>query len=140
LNQLVGTDFVLGTSYGITWSHLHDVLPNVPASLPVASNLTELSTLQHAETYAQFNHPSGFFARAELHWYGQSNSGWSPAEPGDDFLQENVFVGCYFAHHRGKVQFGILNLGGGNYNLNPLTPYQELPRGRVYEGGVNFLF
>jgi hypothetical protein len=140
LNQLVGNAFVLGTSYGITWSRLHDALSEVPVSVPGAVDLTELSTLQHAEAYAQFNHPSGFFARAEVHWYGQSNNGWTTAEPGDDFFQENMFVGCYFLHHRGKVQFGILNFGGGDYNLNPLTPYQELPRGRVYEGGVNFLF
>jgi hypothetical protein len=100
----------------------------------------EKSTLQQAEGYVQFNHPSGFFTRAEAHWYGQSNSGWTPAEPGDHFFQYNLFAGYYFAHRRAELQIGILNLTGENYNLNPLTPYQGLPTSRVFEAKLNFMF
>ncbi|HXR05651.1 MAG TPA: FecR domain-containing protein, partial [Verrucomicrobiae bacterium] len=75
LNQLVGDRFVLGTSYSITRSELHDVLTDIPVSVFAAADQTERSTLQQVEGYIQFNHPSGFFARAEVHWYGQSNSG-----------------------------------------------------------------
>ena len=138
LNRLLGDRFVVGTSYKITQSELHDVLTAIPVSVfPTASQM-EKSTLQDAAGYIQFNHPSGFFARAEIHWYGQSNS--DPTEPGDHFFQENLFAGWYFAHRRAELQLGILNLGGGNYNLNSLTPYQGLPTSRVFEAKLNFLF
>ncbi len=140
LNQLVGDEIALGTSYSITRSELHDVLTEIPVSVLATANQTEQSTLQQAEGYVQCNHPSGFFARAEAHWYGQSNSGWTPAEPGDHFCQYNLFAGYYFLHRRAELQLGILNLAGGNYNLNPLTPYQELPRSRVFEAKLNFVF
>jgi Tfp pilus assembly protein PilF len=140
LNQLVGDKIVLGTSYSITRSDLNDVLTDIPVSMLATANQMEQSTLQQAEGYIQFNHPSGFFARAEAHWYGQSNSGWTPAEPGDHFFQYNLFAGYYFMHRRAELQLGILNLTGGNYNLNPLTPYQELPISRVFEAKLNFVF
>ena len=56
------------------------------------------------------------------------------------FVQENIFVGCRFAHRRTELQLGILNLSGGGYELNPLTVYQELPRKRVLEARLNFIF
>jgi ferric-dicitrate binding protein FerR (iron transport regulator) len=140
LNRLVGDRFVVGTSYKITQSELHDVLTAIPVSVFPTANQMEKSTLQDAAGYIQFNHPSGLFARVEIHWYGQLNSGWTPAEPGDHFFQENLFAGWYFAHRRAELQLGILNLGGGNYNLNSLTPYQGLPTSRVFEAKLNFLF
>jgi hypothetical protein len=39
-----------------------------------------------------------------------------------------------------EAQLGLLNLAGGDYNLNPLTVYQELPRKRVVEASLNFIF
>jgi tetratricopeptide (TPR) repeat protein len=140
LNQLVGDKIVLGTSYSITRSELNDGLPDIPISVFTTAEQLEQSTLQQAEGYVQFNHPSGFFARAEAHWYGQVNSGWTPAEPGDRFFQYNLFTGCYFMHRRAELEFGILNLTGENYNLNPLTPLQYLPMSRVFEAKLNFMF
>jgi cytochrome c-type biogenesis protein CcmH/NrfG len=140
LNQLVGRELVLGTSYGITRSRLHDVLSDIPVAIFSSADQTEQSTLQQAEGYVQLNHPSGFFARAEIHWYGQANSGWSPAEPGDHFFQYNLFAGDYFAHRRAELEVGILNLTGGSYNLNSLTSYQGLPESRVFEAKLNFVF
>ena len=140
LNQLVGKCVVLGTSYRITRSRLNDVLSEIPVAVLATANQTEQSTLQQAKAYVLFNHPSGFFARAELCWYGQVNSGWSTEQPGDRFFQENVYAGYYFAHRRAKVQLGILNLAGGDYQLNPLTPYQELPRSRVFDASLTFSF
>ncbi|HXR04477.1 MAG TPA: hypothetical protein VN836_07200, partial [Verrucomicrobiae bacterium] len=63
-----------------------------------------------------------------------------PAEPGDHFFQPNLFAGYYFMHRRAELLLGLLNLTGENYKLNPLTPYQELPRCRVVEARLNFLF
>jgi cytochrome c-type biogenesis protein CcmH/NrfG len=140
LNQLVGDKLVLGTSYGITRSGLHDVLSAIPVAVFPLADQMEKSTLQQVAAYVQFNHPSGFFSRAEAHWYGQSNSGWTPAEPGDHFFQYNLFAGYYFAHRRAELEVGILNLTGENYNLNSLTAYQGLPRSRVFEAKLNFVF
>jgi tetratricopeptide (TPR) repeat protein len=140
LNQLVGDKIVLGASYSITRSDLRDVLTGIPDLILATADQTEQSTLQQAEGYIQFNHPSGFFARAEAHWYGQSNSGWTPAEPGDHFFQYDLLAGYYFAHRRVDLQLGILNLTGENYHLNPLTPYEGLPTSRVFEAKLNFVF
>jgi hypothetical protein len=107
LNRLVGDKLVLGTSYSFTRSGLHDVLGDIPVAVFPAADQMEKSTLQQAEGYVQFNHPSGFFSRAEAHWYGQSNSGWTPAEPGDHFFQYNLFAGYYFAHRRAELEVGI---------------------------------
>jgi hypothetical protein len=135
LNQLVGDEVVLGADYKITQSDLGYVYPGVPSL-----DATQKARLQQADSYALFSHPSGFFARAELHYYGQSDSGQIPYEPGAGFFQEDLFAGCRFAHRRAELQLGILNLSGGDYHLDPLTPYQELPRKRVFDARLNFIF
>jgi hypothetical protein len=140
LNQLLGENFVFGADYKITQSDLHWVLPDVPVAADPLANQTLKATLQEIDTYLLFNHPSGFYAKLEAHWYGQNNSGWTPVEPSVSFAQENIFAGYRFGHRRAELQLGILNLSGGGYDLNPLTVYQELPRKRVFEAGFNFIF
>jgi Tfp pilus assembly protein PilF len=140
LNQLIDNDFVLGVAYKITESDLHEVLPDIPVSALASANQKLSATLQDIDTYLLFNHPSGFYAKLEAHWYGQNNSGWTPAEPDVSFVQENIFAGYRFAHRRAELQLGILNLSGGGYDLNPLTVYQELPMKRVFEASFNFIF
>jgi len=140
LNQLLGEGFVLGAAYKITQSDLHWVLPDIPVSALPSANQTLQATLQEIDTYLLFNHRSGFYSKFEAHWYGQHNSGWTPAEPAVSFVQENIFAGYRFMHRRAELQLGILNLSGGGYDLNPLTVYQELPRKRVFEASFNFIF
>jgi Tfp pilus assembly protein PilF len=140
LNQLLGGGMAAGINGKLTQSRLHDVLPLIPVSELPAADLREHSWLESAGAYLLFNHPSGFFARAETQWYHQHNSGFTPAEPGDDFFQENLFAGWNFAHRKVQLRVGLLNLGGHDYKLEPLTQYQELPRKRVLEGRFSFLF
>ncbi|HXC98619.1 MAG TPA: FecR domain-containing protein [Verrucomicrobiae bacterium] len=137
LNQLVGNEVVLGAAYRFTQSDLGYVFPDVPSL-----GQTQKAILQEADSYALFNHRSGFFARAEVHWYGQANAplAASAPEPQVSFFQENLFAGWNFAHRRAQLQLGILNLSGGDYHLDPLTVYQELPRKRVFEAKLNFIF
>jgi hypothetical protein len=135
LNQLVGDQVVFGAGYKITQSDLGIVYPGVPS---LDGRLK--ARLGEVDGYALFDHPSGFFARAEVHWYGQSDLGWTPVEPRVSFFQENLFAGYRFAHRHAELQLGILNLSGGDYNLNPLTVYQELPRKRVLDARLNFIF
>jgi len=94
--------------------------------------------LDQLTLFALFNHPSGLFARAEGNWYSQSNDGYTPAEPGDDFWQVNLFGGYRFCHRRAQIQLGVLNLTDQDYRLNPLNLYTELPRQRTFT--VNFQF
>lgn len=140
LNQLMGDDFVFGVDYKINLAQLNQTLPEIPVTtLPSASQ--DLSArLQQVNTYLQYNHPSGFYARGEVNWYGQHNTGWTPAEPNVSFAQENIYVGYRLARRRVELQGGILNLSGGDYNLNPLTIYQELPRKRVFEASLKLIF
>ena len=84
--------------------------------------------------------PSGFFARCELLWYHQDNSGYSPSLSGDDFFQENIFAGYRFPQQHGEISFGVLNLGDIDYHLNPLSTYSELPHGRVFVARLSLSF
>jgi outer membrane receptor protein involved in Fe transport len=139
LNQLLGDGFVAGASYKLTQAKLHDVMPELPASFPLADKM-ECSRLHQIRGYLLFNHPSGFFAKAETLWYAQDNSGFVIPEPGDSFLQQNFFAGYRFARRRAELMLGILNVTGQDYRLEPLTIYQELPRTQVFEVRLNFVF
>ena len=97
-----------------------------------------------------YNHPSGLFFRAEADWYQQENDRFvtsgTLSEPdandlahpllstknagvaGDDFWQFNAFAGYRFRRNQCEVGCGLLNITGQDYRLNPLNPYDELPR------------
>jgi hypothetical protein len=100
----------------------------------------ESADLHQARFFVLFNHKSGFFAEAEAEWYHQTNSGYSPALPGDDFFMENVFVGYRLQRQRAAFSLGVLNVAGIDYHLNPLNPYFELPRERVIVGRFTLNF
>ena len=60
--------------------------------------------------------------------------------PGDDFVQDNLYVGYRFLRRHAEFMFGILNLSGQDYQLNPLNTYLELPRERSFIVRLNFVF
>ena len=141
LNQFAGDMIVLGISYELIQARLHDVLPEVPDSVIPASDMS--ANLHQANGYILFNHPSGFFARAESHWYHQGASTpvhYTTPVAGDDFFQHNFFVGYRFAQRRAEIMLGILNLTDQDYHLNPLTVYSELPRERAVVASLTFRF
>jgi outer membrane receptor protein involved in Fe transport len=144
LNQLLGRDFVLGVSYKFSHVELRDRFPQIPAPVvqPVLpdADRTVSAALHEVRGYLLLNHPSGLFARAESHWYGQSNAGYDPALPGDDFFPHNLFAGYRFAHRHAELLLGILNLGDQDYRLNPLNVYSELPRERTFMAQLRFEF
>ena len=92
------------------------------------------------DAFVLFTHPSGFYATAEAQWYLQNNSGYTPTLPQTDFVQVNLLAGYRFWHRRADVAFGVLNVGGEDYHLNPLNVYTELPRSRVFLGRVRISF
>jgi outer membrane receptor protein involved in Fe transport len=132
LNQLISDYWSIGAQYRFTRSTLHTVFPEIPVTLDSRADRTEEADLQQARLFLLMNHPSGFFGRFESLWYHQSNRGYTPALPGDDFFQHNVFVGYRLQRQRGELSFGVLNLTDTDYRLNPLNAYAEMPRERVY--------
>jgi Tfp pilus assembly protein PilF len=140
VNQLLGKCFAFGASYKYDRAELQDSLPDVPVTAVPSARQNLSADLQLVTGYVLFNHPSGFFARADASWYHQVNSGYTPALPGDDFIQENLYVGYRFLRRHAELMFGILNVSGQDYHLNPLSSYTELPRERSYVVRLNFVF
>jgi hypothetical protein len=138
VNQLLGDAFVVGASYKFDHVTLNDVLPLVPEAALPSARQTDHADLHEVTGYVLFNHPSGLFARADATWYHQNNS--DASMPGDDFIQENLYVGYRFLHRHAELMLGILNLSGQDYHLNPLNTYMELPRERTCIVRLNFIF
>jgi Tfp pilus assembly protein PilF len=133
-NQLLGRDWSVGVQYRISQAILNTNFISVPNGIQfwhfVPRQTTE-AVLQQVQLFAVFNHPSGFFLRAEALWNDQNNAGYTPSLPGDDFWQFNAFAGYRFLHRAAELRFGVLNIAGQDYNLNPLNLYQELPYKRT---------
>jgi hypothetical protein len=138
---LVGRDFAFGARYRLTDAELTDSFTAFPVSgvnLNGFNPFTQASSLlNQVELHVNFNHPSGFFSEFQALWSSQSNSGYSPDLPGDDFWQFNLFVGYRTPQRRAELTLGLLNMTGRNYNLNPLTVYNELPRERTFVMRLN---
>ncbi len=138
INQLLPDGFVAGVSYSLTHSELKTTYPQIPAS--VYPSQDQSAYLHQIGAYLLYNHPSGLFAEFDAHGYLQENLGYTPAEPGDDFVQLNIEGGWRFYHRRANLLVGVLNLTGQNYRLNPLNVYSELPRSRVFNAQFSFEF
>jgi hypothetical protein len=147
VNQLIGRDWSLGARYRFIRSHFKEEFPEIeqnalsasdPAirkQLAAASELSRESRLQELDLFALFNHPSGFFARAEANWYKQENeffAGPMPNEPGDNFWQVNLIGGYRFYRNQCEISAGVLDLNDTDYRLDPLNPYIALPRSRTF--------
>lgn len=133
-HQLVGRDLVLGVNYRLSDAELTDRLADSLSPREVDSLLHQLG-LQ-----VRFTHPSGFFALAETIWTHQSNHGYSPARPGDDFWHVNLFAGWRFLDRNLQITAGILNLTDQDYRLNPLNNYLEPYRDRTFTTSLRFDF
>jgi hypothetical protein len=143
-NQLVGKHWSLGARYCLSQAVLNGNFVDVTNS-PLGTGSIDpkqrlKGVLNQVDLVAVYNHPCGFFARPEAHWYGQSNSGYDPGEPGDYFWQLNAFVGYRFPRRKAEVAFGFLNLTDQDYNLNPLNLHNELPRSRTFALRAQFSF
>jgi Tfp pilus assembly protein PilF len=137
VDQLLGKQWAAGARYRLSQANLDlsypDLNPatlvNVDPSFHARQSLD--SVLQTVNLHANWNHPSGLFSVLEGNWYHQSNSGFSPAEPGDDFWQFNVYAGYRFWHRRAELTVGLLNLFDQNYRLEPLNLYNDMARSRT---------
>jgi Tfp pilus assembly protein PilF len=143
-NQLLNDEWSIGAAYRISKADLGDSYPDVPASAALAPgfqlNQNVEGVLQQIHLSALYNHPSGFFAGASGIWNLQSNQGYSPDKPGDDFWQFNVEAGWRFFRRRLEARVAVLNLTDRDYRLNPLNLTSELPHGREVVTSLRFNF
>jgi tetratricopeptide (TPR) repeat protein len=132
-NQLVTKEWALGARYKLTHSELNSEFPGIPASLFGAASLHQdvSAYLHQLDLFVLYQHRCGFFAQFDAIWSQQSNQGYKPDIPGDDFWQYNVYLGYRFWQRRAEARVGFLNLSDRDYRLNPLTLYNELPRERM---------
>jgi tetratricopeptide (TPR) repeat protein len=131
INQLLSDEWSVGASYRFTRSELRTLYPALVPALASADTRVNAG-LHQAAVYALFNHPSGFFARAEGRWHHQNNHGYTPALVSEDFFHENLWLGWRLKRQRGELSVGALNIGDQDYRLNPLTLYSEAPRERTF--------
>jgi outer membrane receptor protein involved in Fe transport/Tfp pilus assembly protein PilF len=140
--QLVGDAWSFGARYRLSEAELTGRFPLIPAGASGASSLAqdEAATLHQVRLFALFNHASGFFAQWQTDWYQQSNQGYSPDRPGDDFWQHSLYVGYRFPRRLAEVRLGIQNLADQDYRLNPLNLSAELPRERTFVASLRLNF
>ncbi len=141
-NQLLGKEWAFGVSYKITQADLVSRFSQIPSSAFLLQNPNQdvTSFLHQVNLYAIYQCACGFFASFDALWSQQSNQGYSPDIPGDDFWQFNVFAGYRFLQRRAEARLGVLNLTDRDYKLNPLTLYNELPRERMLTVSFKFNF
>jgi hypothetical protein len=139
LNQLLSDEWALGISYRYTDASLKTAFPFI-ATFSSTVDTSQSAALHQANMFILYNHPSGFFARLDNNWYHQNDWGYTPALASTDFWQQNLTIGYRLKRQRGEISFSILNLGDQDYQLNPLTLYNELPRDRTYVGRIKFNF
>jgi len=140
LYQLVGNEWSFGTRYRFSHAQLSDrfpaIRPGLPGGFQPAQDWT--SVLHQVHLFAIYNHRCGFFGELESLWNRQSNQGYTPERPGDDFWQFNAFIG--YRWRQAEARLGLLNLTDQDYRLNPLNLTPELPRSRTLLVSVRFCF
>jgi tetratricopeptide (TPR) repeat protein len=144
VNQLLSDEWSLGARYRLSNAELENRFPQIPATVPqfggfrAEQNLE--ATLHQVNLFVLYNHPSGLFGGANAVWTQQSNRGYSPDLPGDDFWQFNLEAGWRFLRRRVEARVALLNLTGQDYMLNPLNLTSELPRERTLAMSLRFNF
>lgn len=138
VNQLLGDNFALGAVYKISEADLKRQIAEVPDVVSPAQY--NKAMLQNLRLYGLFYHTCGFFSMLESQWYDQSNRGYTPDIPGDDFWHFNLHIGYRFSRRRAEARISLLNLTDRDYRLNPLNLYTELLRDRTVAVSFRFFF
>lgn len=144
LNQLVGDGWSLGLRYRLSKADFNSTYPQIPETAAEVGGFQRdrdnESVLHQLQLSALYNHPSGFFGRGWGIWSVQSNQGYTPDRPGDNFWQFNLEAGWRFFQRRMEARVALLNLTDQNYRLNPLNLTAELPREREVVASLRFNF
>jgi hypothetical protein len=142
VNQLIGNEFSVGAGFRLTRSELGTTLPELAGAGPFA-NLEDEATLSEVMLSANWNSPTGLFARVEANYFSQDleeDPSRLPVRSGDSFWQFNALAGYRFNENRCEVSAGVLNIGGTDYQLGPLNPRAEIVRDRTAVLRVRYSF
>jgi tetratricopeptide (TPR) repeat protein len=146
IHQLIGDQWSIGARYRYVRSEFDSHLPQVSAALFPGGVRALESTLHEATIFANWNHHTGLFARAEATYYDQQNSGYAPGAlsadgaDSDKFWMLNAFAGYRFMQNRAELSVGVLNIADTDYQLNSLNPVLDLPRERTLAVRCRFSF
>ena len=145
INQLIGSEWAVGVGYRHTYAELRTIFTQVPVSVATGADNFDQAVLHEGTFYANWNSPSGLFARAEANWYSQELDGAVAGaringQPGDDFWQVNAQIGYRFHRNLCEVSTGVLNVTDTDYQLSPLTYLRELPHERTFFVRCRFSF
>jgi outer membrane receptor protein involved in Fe transport len=91
---------------------------------------------------ANWNSPTGLFARIEANYFSQDLDD-DPSRgfrSGDAFWQFNALAGYRFYNNQCEVSAGVLNIGDTDYHLSALNPRQEIVRDRTAVVRCRFTF
>jgi len=141
-HQLLSDEWSVGASYRMSEADFESFLTDIPRTVSGASGVNRDVTaiLHQVRMFANFNHPSGLFASVNGIWTQQSNRGYEPDIPGDDFWHLNLYAGWRFWRRHAELRVGLLNVTDHDYQLNPLNLYNELPRDRTLAVNLKFYF
>lgn len=140
LNQLVGNHMALGSSYRLSRADLDQSFPGIPAFNGSTLGSDVQAILHQVHLYALAYSHSGWFGQFDSVWSQQSNQGYAPDIPGDDFWQFNLHVGRRFWRRHAEVRASLLNVADQDYRLNPLNLTAELPRERTLAFSLRLAF
>lgn len=130
VNQILDDEFSIGAGYRVTHSELRTIFTDIPAASLAAANVKDAATLYELSLYANWNSPSGFFARVEANYFNQEldddPNAHAPHRDGDSFWQFNTFAGYRWNRNLCEASAGVLNIGSSDYRLSPLNPYPYL--------------
>ena len=124
------TETTVGARYRFTQSELDRRLPGVSTAVYSGAKTHEEANLHQLTLFVQQEYASGLYGLFQSRWNHQDNGGYSPARPVEDFWQFDLFIGWRFWRNHVDATLGLLNLTDQDYRLNPLTPYNDLPRRR----------
>ncbi len=138
VNQLLGEQWSAGALYRLSQAELDLKYPEFNfrdmynLREPFYIRQTLESVLNTVNLHANWNHPCGLFSALDGSWYHQNNSGFTPAEPGDDFWKFNAFAGYRMWHRRVELTLGLLNIFDKGYKLEPLNFNNETAHSRTF--------
>jgi tetratricopeptide (TPR) repeat protein len=128
VNQTITDELFAQGLYQFTRADLDQAFVNIPAPATFNRESTSRADMHRFGASLLYQRPDGWFARGRLTYIRQE------AQPitSDSVPFGDIFIGWRFPKLKGDITFGVLNIGDQNYQLHPLTTYEEFPRERTF--------
>jgi len=134
------TELTAGTRYRFTQSELDRRLSDVSPAVFSGAKTHEEADLHQLTLFLHQEYANGLYGNFQARWNHQSNDGYTPDRPVEDFWQFDVFVGWRFWRNRADATIGVINFTDEDYRLNPLTPHNDYSREREFVARLRFNF